>query len=328
MSVPADVVVIGGGPIGLAHAWALKKINPELQITVLERYEEYQRKHTLSMDHRQLRALMDACGATTDAELVALEKQLKANEHIRTTDLEKLFKKIAIQEGVQFVVEEVKAATFDEQIAKHTQGKPPLMIIGADGTHSLTSQHLFPAGNQIKHEFDYVLQCRFEIQGNKKSSKISPARFFQVMLRYGLIANEYVGPHENGKTPVTMQLMLTKEQFNALENLKAKHPKRPFMTQDQVNALGEEILLPQEQLPAPVQSFVNHYLKLKTEVLAREHSQIDAQSIKISVNEAPATHAKQIFVALPNQTHAVLVGDARFGRTQSFSHTIPRMVHT
>src|SRR5690242_9248184 len=90
------VVIVGGGPIGLAHAWGLKKLNKNLNIIVKEKYQEYQRKHTLIMKPTSLEALMKATHTLEDPILSGLLKRLKKDPHIRTNELEKIFKDMAI----------------------------------------------------------------------------------------------------------------------------------------------------------------------------------------------------------------------------------------
>ncbi|HRD68505.1 MAG TPA: hypothetical protein PK657_00015 [Legionella sp.] len=40
MAGDTDVLVVGAGPIGLINAWGLKRLNPALNIAVLEKYEQ------------------------------------------------------------------------------------------------------------------------------------------------------------------------------------------------------------------------------------------------------------------------------------------------
>ncbi|KTD32275.1 hydroxyglutarate oxidase [Legionella moravica] len=87
-SKKADVVIVGGGPIGLAQAWGLKKLNPQLKVVVLEKYEEFQRKHTLVMQHKQLAALIQATQSSDDPRLIALMEQLRKSPNIRTNTLQ------------------------------------------------------------------------------------------------------------------------------------------------------------------------------------------------------------------------------------------------
>ncbi|KTC78050.1 FAD-dependent oxidoreductase [Legionella brunensis] len=309
-----DVVIVGGGPIGLAHAWGIKKLNPNLEIVVLEKYEEYQRKHTLVMQHEQLKKLMEATETTEDPTLVALLNRLKKDPHIRTNELEQIFKKMAQNLGVKIVNEEVKQETIHEQIFdKYPKAR---LVIGADGTHSVVSRALFGEDNQVKHEFDYVLQLRYEVKGEKKAGAISTIDFYQEMARQGLIANEYVGSFADGKTPITMQMMISKQAFEALKTATSKNPITPFAdsgnsTQDDANKISER---KPDELPEEIKRFIYRYLAQK--IKSGDHEQIDYNSIRVSVNEAPATHAKQV-AQQANHTFGDVVislgGDAGLG---------------
>lgn len=153
MVISADVEIVGAGPIGLANAWGLKKPNPDLKVVVIEKYSEYQRKHSLIMQHQQLEKLMLATGSEHDEQLCALLARLKKDPHIRTNELESIFKQLALDNGVEIIIEEVQQSTIETQLL----GCKPKLIIGADGTHSVVNQSFFPEGNQVKHEFDSLV---------------------------------------------------------------------------------------------------------------------------------------------------------------------------
>lgn len=297
----SEIVIVGGGPIGLAHAWGFKKLNKDLKVVVLEKYEVYQRKHTLIMQHQQLKKLMKATGTQNDPALMNLLKQLKKDPHIRTNALEDVFKKLAIDSGVEITQEEVKEESI-EQIITPFRTK---LLIGADGTHSVVSRSLFPEGNQVKHEFDYVLQLRYEIKGDHKSEAINPIDFYQQMARQGLIANEYVGHYAQGKTPVTMQMMISKEDFHKLKEATSKNPILPFNKESLENLKIDEV-------PDYLKNFIFGYLAHKVKTCYKNGEQIDDQSLRISVNEAPATHARQV-VNTHNDLPIFLAGDAGLG---------------
>lgn len=305
MDPDVDVVIVGGGPIGLAHAFGIKRLNPLLNVVVFEKYEEYQRKHSLIMQHQQLKELMRVTETEKDATLSNLLIRLEKDPNIRTNVLEGIFKQLAKDSGVTLLVEEVQKLTLQQQLFE----RYPLarLIIGADGTHSVISEGLFPEGNQIKHEFDYVLQLRYEIDGEEKAEAIHAINFYQHMARQGLIANEYVGHFEAGKTPVTMQMMISKQDYVALRQATSKNPLRPFDDNPHEQPLAD--------LPTHLSSFINKYLAEKIKACQQRGDIVEAASIRISVNEAPATHARQVAYASPH-THnvpTVLVGDAGLG---------------
>jgi hypothetical protein len=320
-SPPTNIVIVGGGPIGLIQAFGLKKLNKDLKVTVLEKYDEYQRKHTLIMQPASLEAVMEATNTQSDPDLSTLLKRLKQDPHIRTNELETLFKELAKKNGVDIVREEVKADTAKEQLSRYQ----PDMIIGADGTHSVTNQALFPPNNQVKVEFDYVLQCRYEVKSKTPVEPLSSAHFYDTMSRHGIVASEYIGRHEkDGSTPVTMQMMISKEAFYKLKSATSKHPITPFKASEKhaapVAPDAKELSdLSLNDLPEDEQNFLWRYISARLESSAEGRHAIDRNSVRISVNEAPATYAKQ-----PNATvtlaadskeaiPVLLAGDASLG---------------
>ncbi|MBA3537430.1 MAG: hypothetical protein H0T84_12625, partial [Tatlockia sp.] len=302
MAKDTDILVVGAGPIGLINAWGMKRLNPDLNIVILEKYTEYQRSHTLVMEPLQLAAIMKATNSEQDKKLIELLKQLNDDPNIRTNALQQIFTKLAEESGIEIHTEqEVKAETINQLIDLEYPNLK--LIIGADGTHSVVSDTLFPEGNQIKHEFDFVLQLRFEITGEEKAQGSRMQKFYAQMARKGLIANEYVGHFKDGKTPVTMQMMISKEDFIALKSATSKNPLKPFVDEKSENS---------PKVPKQLISFIEQYLIDKIYDTKEAGLEIDKSTIRISVNEAPATHAKKV-VTTRNQTRIVLEGDSALG---------------
>lgn len=152
-----DVVVVGAGPLGLLNAIGLmKRKEPKPRIVMLEKYERYQRGHNLSMDPRQLKKFIQACGR--DERLEELYKRLKSNPHIRTNEVEAILRNYAEELGV-----EIKAGTAVTDIKKEVYETYPnaKLVLGADGSHSIVSEQVFGKENIKKFPFDYVMQLRF-----------------------------------------------------------------------------------------------------------------------------------------------------------------------
>lgn len=295
MKSDTDVVIVGGGPAGLAHAIGIKKINSNLRVTVLEKYPTYQREHNLILDYHQLGALMTQIDAMDDPDLLDLLNRLKKNKHIKTNVLEDTFTKVAKRLGVDIVTNAaITTENYDEEVFERN----PKLVIGADGAHSVTSQKIFGKDNQVKHEFDYVLQLRFNFEGREKNEKIDISSLFEEMVRYGVIGEERVG-----LDAITMQFMVTGKEFQELEEYTSKTPLYLLPRS------GEKI----PEIPKNIRDFIFSYLDKKYQ----QGTKIDWDTVRISVNEAPATHAKMNYTDYTPEHGAsipvVLVGDAGLG---------------
>ncbi len=177
---------------------------------------------------RQLENYMQATGLMADTRLSQLLDQLrKKGPNVRTNVLQETFRNLAEALGVITVIEEIKLETIEKQVFRYK----PKLVVGADGTHSVVNQNLFPINNQIKHEVDYAMQLRYEIAGDAEQNWEQTIQFYQDLARQGLVATEQIGKYDTqtGKTPVTVQLIIPKQDFDALAGkATAKEPIKPF----------------------------------------------------------------------------------------------------
>ncbi|MBA2651376.1 MAG: hypothetical protein H0U73_03790 [Tatlockia sp.] len=291
----ADVVIVGGGPIGYAEAFGFAKLG--LKVVVLEKYPEFKRRHTLVMQATQLEKYMHATNTTEEPKLIKLLLQIKKSPNIRTNQLQETFKQLAEDAGVVTLIETVKPETIEEQLLQYH----PQLIIGADGTHGVINDTLFPIGNQIKHEVDFAMQVRYEVNGDPERNWEKSIQFTQSLARQGLIATEQFGrPDEKtGRTPVTVQLIIPKEDFLPLHKagVNAKEPIKPL------SELKNAHLIPRH-----LEDFINSYIQEKI----KSGDDIDLGSLLISVNELPASRAANVFTKYKGVS-VCLNGDAALG---------------
>lgn len=165
----------------------------------------------------------------------------------------------------------------------------------------------YHAGNTIKKEFDFVLQFRFEVEGGVSPVPIQTlARYMQ---NYGITCDEYVGKTDAlGKTPITFQMMITKEHYQLLEKFaKSGSPVKPFSGTDEERMKKVPDLLMQQ---------LKGYLGLRLRHFTQKAEIVSLDKATISVNEAPATYAKKVYTEIVRNGKArrvLLLGDAGLG---------------
>jgi 2-polyprenyl-6-methoxyphenol hydroxylase-like FAD-dependent oxidoreductase len=300
------IIIIGGGPIGLIHAFAFKKLNPELDVIVFEKYKEYQRKHTLALSPSVLTELFEVTQTTEVPDFKSLLKKLNKNGNIRTIDLQTTFTNYANELGVKIIYREMKPDDIKEQILE--QFPDASLIIGADGTHSIISKMFFSERkdtdtNQINYPLDFMLQLRIEIKGKSDGINLHTERAALIlrMGRQGLIANEIIGRYDekSDSTPVSLQIFISEEQHSKLKEYTAKLPFKPYSDDKKAN------------IPKKIDGFIQEYIKLSIDKCSENNLEVDKSSISISVNETPASQAKDIVTLFEEKTPILLAGDAR-----------------
>lgn len=297
MDLAVDQVCVGAGPIGLLCTIGLLSKEPGKKMLIIEQYNEYQRNHVVRVKAHLLQAFANQCGLQHHPKMQALIQDIKRNPYIKTKSLESQLKAIAIELGAQIKIQKVKDISQDI-LESYPNAQ---LIIGADGTHSTVSTQIFGGHNQIKFPFDYVLQARFEMDGNVQ--RMERLELIKYMQSYGIVASEYVGKENLGGTPITLQIMISAQEFEQLyPHATSKNPIRPFHNEE-VN---------HDKIPPKILHVLKGYLGLRLRHFTKPEQTLFLNDVKLSVNEAPATRAKEV-VAFQNGKTFVLAGDAALG---------------
>ncbi|RAP35718.1 hypothetical protein B1207_11565 [Legionella quinlivanii] len=299
-----NTLIVGAGPSGLLNAIGLLHKNPGKKVLILEKRETYSRNHVVRFNHKKLEEYIKAIGGENIPELMNLYRRMKKSSAIRIRELEEALREIAKKAGAEIDYTEVT-----EETDIYNEYPNLEVLLGCDGTHSVISDKMFGKENQQKHEFDYVLQVRFEVSG-QTPDKVDLPTWPAYLQAYGLAGEEIIGKTVDGKTPITMQIMIPKEDFDALKPYAlSKDPIRPFHD-------GETKL---EQVPPGVMKKVKGYLGFRLAHYTKHNTgeSIDMSDVRLSVNEAPATRAQKVvkFDQLEDgrEVCVMLSGDAALG---------------
>jgi hypothetical protein len=149
------------------------------------------------------------------------------------------------------------------------------------------------------------MQLRFEVEGDELVRPCGLDALSAFMQSYGVACQEFVGKKDkDGKTPITFQVMISKEHFDQLYPIAtSKSPILPF------SAKREKI----EQVPSQLLNLAKGYLGLRIANYTHKNQLIRIDNAKISVNEAPATRCKVVRQQAENGREVILVGDAALG---------------
>lgn len=194
-----DIVIIGGGPVGLTEACLLKSLNPKLSICVLEGREKATRDFGLSIGHDSIkritdvidRALLKPNAMNNKHSLIDLKNYLKGwsrSSFVRTNQMQKELTEKAHQIGIEVlqgkaykVTEDDLSHLFDprastsllspELQALHPALSQTKMIIGADGAHSTVRKKVMgkDTDNLTSLEtYAYALELKYEFTTRSK----------------------------------------------------------------------------------------------------------------------------------------------------------------
>ncbi len=217
---PPNIVFIGAGPVGLWTAIQTKLRNPALKIVMYEKYEEYQRLHTLQLNKHSYEGIPD------DPRLQSIVDSFSS--HVKTSEIEEKFKAYAEDLGIEFCYEAVEnCEEFAQKFPDDT------VIVGSDGSHSIVHKEIFNSELQYEEDMQYVAELKYFVKG--PTSKLNPIlEGIPVMTHSKFTVQETVGKEKDGMTPVTLRFFVDEQTFNHMrgEDGKGATFKKPFRYND------------------------------------------------------------------------------------------------
>lgn len=200
-----DIVFVGAGPIGLYTAVQTKLMNPELHIELVEKHRQYQRDHTLNLDQKSFRKSYQG-----NEEFQRL--LVSWGSRVRTSQIETDLLGFATMLGIRIRYHEI------HEIAEvRTMYPEALVIVGADGSHSIVREQLMPWTQPLQNELKYMAQVKYEVEGASRSLRHMTERL-RVVDRSNHPVIESVGRETEGRTPVTLSMLINKEEYALLKD--------------------------------------------------------------------------------------------------------------
>lgn len=285
MTIPLkpDVVVIGGGPVGLWTA-IQTRIRSGKEIVVLEKYPDYQRKG--------IRLRIDA------ASLKGIPKYLQevVNEwHKRPVPIDVMEHSLC-QKAAELGIHILKGEEADPRsvIEKFPSAQ---VFIGADGAHSTVREVVFNDEFRFYDALQYLVQVEYivENQASPQSSLVALSETYKMQKFAEHVVVETTTPQENGTSRVTLQIFIDKATYDQMKDASFKHP---YYFETDLN-----------KVPEPLKKILIKWWGGK-EVLHGEKISIEAgKANKMTVIPLHSYAAKQVVTNYQGRTWAV-VGDA------------------
>ncbi|MCH9631355.1 MAG: hypothetical protein S4CHLAM37_13780 [Chlamydiia bacterium] len=281
----ADAVFIGGGPVGLFTAAQMKALNPDAKVTVVERYNEYKRKHVLIIDSSSLK------GMANHPELKKFAEMIKQTNTIATSKIESSLKKIAEDLGVHVIHERVK-----EPGKLHKKFKNAKVIFGTDGAHSTVRKKIFGNKESERQTVSHIAEVKYLVNGHGHNTKqVLKSSMKHYSHRW---VTEHVGKRNaQGKTPITIRLALTKREFESLRS----SGKATFKDPLRLDTEAEEII------PSSLQRTIKKWLDTKKKLYNES-----PEDIKITATNLDVYRSEEFVTKKQDVTYA-LIGDSAFG---------------
>lgn len=293
-----DIVIVGGGPVGLWTAIQLKKRMPAAHIRVYERHAVYQRSHVLRLDHWSLMLYASSVHDSpekafvrdvTGKSLTGLKTQFAKSLYIRTNDLEAALSRYAQALDIEVIIQKIEGKRHVEELHPECQ-----LFIAADGAHSPLRTELFGRDCLDYDALQYVVEVKCdEYAGDApRGLKLGTGQLWQLNKTLSHTAAEYVGKQRAGKAPVTLRLFLNNEEYESLPAMSFKSPAS----------------LETPGLPAAVCRDVQAYLATR----AAQGSQLVPGSVRLTKLEL-SVYASRQFATIHEGRAWFLVGDAAMG---------------
>lgn len=305
----SDVVMIGAGPVGLFTAIQTKLMQPKVEIALLDRFDKYVRKQTLSIQSSSFKNVCDLNKLKQQRpeyisqidDLAKLILEIKSKKKIKINDLETRLRQIAedlnirIHTGYTFQVKE-QLEPSDQDLVGIKDVKKAFpnakIIVGSDGAHSKVREAVFHNDFKVDEGLQHTIAIRYWVKNESEPLKSLVA--YPTHKVVGL-AQEHVGKYDAEKdaTPVTVQFFVDKNTFEKFKEYKAGNPLALSAVKD---------------IDANLEKKIRIWLNVREKQLEDKlEGEVDVYTIKLPIYQSRrAVHQ--------NKDETVcLVGDAFFG---------------
>lgn len=231
--LPAEVVVVGGGPAGLWTA-IQAQLNGK-NVTVIEKYMEPQRNIRLNIAAHSLKG--------TPEKLQALTNKW-ADRSVSIQDMENDLARLAHEVGVSVL------KGYRAEPAKLKELFPTARVfVGADGARSKTREEIFQDQFRFNSNLQYMAQVQYVIKGKPEeiSGSIGKVKDLSEKYRTQKFAEHLVvqntRPRSDGSSEVTLQIFIDKNTYDQMADASFKNPYYFEKDLNQVPAVLKEVLV-------------------------------------------------------------------------------------
>jgi len=294
----ADVVIIGGGPVGLWTAVQIKKRRPDAHVRVYERYDEYQRSHILRLENFSMNVYAKKSGDEAEAQFLRevlgekLANSFKAaagagTVFVRTNDLEHALKEHARALGIETVLRRID--TPEQAMAENPACKT---FIAADGAHSKMRVALLGENAVTDYPMQYVVEIKYQAEGRAGTLDFLSDQYKANKLLSNMVF-EYVGREKDGKTPVTLRFFVDADTYGAIPQAGFKDP----------------LAVNDPRLPENLRQDIKTYMNVRAEKAGEVYAEGSAKLSKLTLS----VYSAKKFAVVKEGRGWYIVGDAAMG---------------
>lgn len=217
----ADIVIVGGGPIGCWTALQARRHNPAAEIRIYERYAEYRRDHMVSITpetmetcfsgdgvNAQVRADIEAANENTQAE-----KKKKPPVLIPIKVLENILKNHCAAQGIGFTYARIE--TPQDAMDRHPECA---LFVAADGARSAMRAALLGPQDTEEKDLLYSVDVKYDVKGQAAYTRAPTYD------KIDMIVVETIGREHDEKSQVALRFLLDKATYDSIPDATFKDP--------------------------------------------------------------------------------------------------------